>query len=235
MNTEVLDRIVFGAFGETILSPERPDIVDWCEANRTLRGAHDGPWRRDYSKWSLEIMRACVDRTTRVVVIRGAAQIAKTECVLLNMWAYQTVFDPAPSMMVLPSQITARDFSHERVEPLIETTPARKAVVSARGTGPRTQGASTIQIRTYPGGFLKLVGSVSASELSQMAIRDLYAKELDRFAIETENAEGDPVHLMKLRQRTFEYTSKLIMECSPTIAGESRIELEYQQGTQEHY
>jgi phage terminase large subunit GpA-like protein len=82
---------------------------------------------------------------------------------------------------------------------------------------------------------LKLVGSLSASELSQMAIRDLYATELDRFAIETEDSEGDPVHLMKLRQRTFEHTSKLIMECSPTIAGESRIELEYQQGTQEHY
>ena len=32
-------------------------------------------------------------------------------------------------------------------------------------------------------------------------------------------AEGDPVHLMKLRQRTFEHTSKLIMECSSTIAG----------------
>jgi phage terminase large subunit GpA-like protein len=68
-----------------------------------------------------------------------------------------------------------------------------------------------------------------------MAIRDLYATELDRFATETENSEGDPVHLMKLRQRTFEHTSKLIMECSPTIAGESRIELEYQQGTQEQY
>jgi phage terminase large subunit GpA-like protein len=138
-------------------------------------------------------------------------------------------------MVVLPSQVMARDFSHQRVEPLIENTPPLKAVVSERGTGPRTQGASTIRFRTYPGGFLKLTGSLSASELSQMAIRDLYATELDRFALETENNEGDPVHLMKLRQRTFEHTSKLIMECSPTIVGESRLELEYQQGTQEHY
>ena len=151
MNTEVLDRIVFGAFGETILSPERPDIVDWCEANRTLRGTHGGPWRRDYCKWAVEIMRACVDTRTRVVVIRGASQIAKTECTILNVWAYRTVFDPAPSIMVLPSQITARDFSHQRVEPLIETTPALKAVVSERGTGPRTQGASTIQCTSRPG------------------------------------------------------------------------------------
>jgi len=227
--------IVFGAFGAAITTPERPDIVDWVEQNRTLRGAHGGPWRRDFCKWAVAIMRACVDRTTRVVVIRGAAQTGKTECVLLNVWAYRTTFDPAPSMFVLPSQITARDFSHQRIEPLIESTPPLKAVVSERGAGPRTQGASTIRFRTYPGGFLKLVGSLSASELSQMAIRDLYATELDRFATETENSEGDPVHLMRLRQRTFEHTSKLIMECSPTIAGESRIELEYQQGTQEHY
>jgi phage terminase large subunit GpA-like protein len=87
VNTEVLDRIVFGAFANAVVSPDRPDIVDWCEANRTLRGAHGGPWRRDYCKWSLEIMRACVDASTRVVVVRGASQVAKTECLLLNVWA----------------------------------------------------------------------------------------------------------------------------------------------------
>ena len=76
MNTEALDRIVFGAFGETVTTPERPDTIEWCEANRTLRGAHGGPWRRDYCKRAIEIMRAAADRTTRTIVIRGAAQIA---------------------------------------------------------------------------------------------------------------------------------------------------------------
>jgi phage terminase large subunit GpA-like protein len=59
--------------------------------------------------------------------------------------------------------------------------------------------------------------------------------EVDRYAVETENKESNPVHLAKLRQRTFEHTSKLVAECSPTIQGESRIELEYQAGSQEHY
>src|SRR5262245_28265980 len=115
--------LVFGAFSQAVASPGLPDVIEWCEANRTLRGAHGGPWRRAFCKWAIEPMRACVDRTTRVVVIRGASQIAKTESFLLNVWAFKTVWDPAPSMMVLPSQITARDFSHQRVEPLIETTP----------------------------------------------------------------------------------------------------------------
>jgi hypothetical protein len=142
-----------------------------------------------------------VDRTTRTIVVRGGAQIAKTESTTLNVWAYRTVFDPAPTMMVLPSQIMTRDFSHQRIEPMIENCPPLKAKLSERGTGPRTQGASTIRFRTYPGGFLKLAGSLSSSELSQLAVRDLHTSELDRFVTEVEIGEGDPVHLMKVRQR----------------------------------
>ena len=138
-------------------------------------------------------------------------------------------------MMVLPSQTAAQDFSHQRIEALVASCPPLKSVVSARGTGPRTEGASTITFKTFVGGFLKLTGTLSASELSQVAVRDLYMTEVDRYAIETENKEGNPVHLAKLRQRTFEHTSKLIMECSPTIANESRIELEFQAGSMEHY
>jgi phage terminase large subunit GpA-like protein len=151
-------------------------------------------------------MRAAVDRTTRVVVVRGASQIAKTESLILNVWAYRTVFDPAPAMMVLPSQTAAQDFSHQRIETLIGSCPLLRAVVTARGTGPRTEGASTITFKTFAGGFLKLTGTLSASELSQVAVRDLYLTEVDRYAIETENREGSPVHLAKLRQRTFEHT-----------------------------
>ena len=108
-------------------------------------------------------------------------------------------------------------------------------MVTARGTGPRTEGASTIVFKTFVGGFLKLAGSLSASELSQLAARDVFITELDRLSTETENREGSPLHLAKLRQRTYEYTSKLVLECCPTIAGESRIEQEYKAGTQEHY
>jgi len=225
----------FRAFRKAILPPAKPDIIQWLETNRTLRGAHAGPWRREWCKWAVEIIRACVDRRTRVVVVRGASQIAKTESLILNVWAYRTVFDPAPAMMVLPSQTAAQDFSHQRIETLINSCPPLKAVVSSRGTGPRTEGASTIDFKTYAGGFLELVGTLSASELSQVAVRDLYMTEVDRYAVETENKEGSPLHLAKLRQRIFRHTSKLVMECSPTIAGESRIELEYQAGSQEHY
>jgi phage terminase large subunit GpA-like protein len=180
-------------------------------------------------------MRAAADRETRVVVVRGGSQIAKTESLILNVFAYRTVIDPAPAMIVCPSQTAAQDFSHQRIEPLIKTCEPLKAVVTARETGPRVEGASTITFKTFAGGFLKLTGTLSASELSQVAVRDLYMTEVDRYAVETENREGSPVHLAKLRQRTFEHTSKLIMECSPTIAGESRIEIEYLNGTQEHY
>jgi terminase, large subunit len=45
----------------------------------------------------------------------------------------------------------------------------------------------------------------------------LYVTEVDRYATETENRRATPSNLAKLRQRTFQHTSKLIMECSPTI------------------
>jgi phage terminase large subunit GpA-like protein len=127
----------FAAFREAILPRERPDIIEWCEANRTLSGSHAGPWRRDWCKWAIEIMRAAADRETRVVVVRGGSQIAKTESLILNVFAYRTVIDPAPAMIVCPSQTAAQDFSHQRIEPLIKTCEPLKAVVTARGTGPR--------------------------------------------------------------------------------------------------
>jgi phage terminase large subunit GpA-like protein len=92
-----------------------------------------------------------------------------------------------------------------------------------------------ITFKTFVGGFLKSTGSLSVSELSQLAARDVYVTDLERLATETENCEGSPLHLAKLRQRTYEHISKLILECSPTIAGESRIEQECLAGTQEHY
>jgi hypothetical protein len=44
------------------------------------------------------------------------------------------------------------------------------------------RGPSTITFKTFAGGFLKLTGTLSASELSQVAVRDLYGTEIDRYA-----------------------------------------------------
>lgn len=76
-------------------------------------------------------------------------------------------------------------------------------------------------------------GANSPAGLASRPIKILLADEVDRFP-DSAGTEGDPVDLAVKRMTTF-WDRVMGLFSTPTISGESRIEEEYQEGTQEEW
>ena len=125
----------------------------------------------------------------------------------------------------------AKRFSRQRIDPLLEETPAlreRVAPSRARDSG------NTMLSKEFPGGILVLTGANSAVGLRSMPARFLFLDEVDAYPGDVEG-EGDPIALAEARARTFGWRRKAFLVSTPTTAGRSRIEREYLASDQRRY
>ncbi|WP_333779756.1 phage terminase large subunit family protein [Falsiroseomonas oryzae] len=208
------------------MAPEPALLVsEWADKHRVLgsRGsAEPGPWRTVRTPYLREIMDALspAQAARRVVFMKGA-QVGGTECG--NNWiGYVIHHAPGPMLAVQPTTELAKRFSDQRIDPLVEETPAireRVAPARARDTG------NTLLSKEFPGGILVLTGANSAVGLRSMTARFLFLDEIDAYPGDVEG-EGDPIALAEARARTFGWRRKAFLVSTPTIAGRSRIERE---------
>jgi phage terminase large subunit GpA-like protein len=165
-----------------------------------------------------------------VVVVMKGAQVGFTECG--NNWlGFIVRHAPGPALAVQPTVELAKRFSQQRVDPLIEDSPAlREKVAPARA---RDSG-NTVLSKEFPGGILVLTGANSAVGLRSMPARYLFLDEVDAYPASADE-EGDPVALAEARTRTFAWRRKVLLGSTPTIQGLSRIEHEYQASDQRRF
>lgn len=78
-----------------------------------------------------------------------------------------------------------------------------------------------------------LAGANSPDSLSSMSVRVVWMDEVDRFP-DSAGDEGNPVMLAEKRSASF-WNAKHIRTSTPTRAGDSKIETEYQKGTMEEW
>lgn len=209
--------------------PPKLTIDTWADTYRILSSktsAEPGRWNTDRVPFQREVMRAISDKKTEKVIMMYGAQLSKTE-ILLNTFGYYADYDPAPIMFLLPTQSLAEDFSSTRLTDMIQSTPQLKEKIMT------DEGRNTKLQKEFSGGYIKLTGSNSATELSSRPIRILLADEIDRFVSDVKN-EGDPLNLAIERTKTF-WNKKIVVTSTPTVKGESRIELEYEKSTKEKY
>lgn len=175
-------------------------------------------------------MDAVSDRRVEQVSFMASAQVAKTE-LLLNVVGYHVDYDPAPILLVQPTQKPmAESFSKERLAPMLRDTPALRGKVAdakARDSG------NTILQKVYPGGFIAIAGANSPSSLASRPVRIVLLDEVDRFP-ESAGAEGDPASLAERRTETF-YNRKIIRTSTPTVKGASRIEAAFEEGDRRRF
>jgi phage terminase large subunit GpA-like protein len=210
------------------LSPEPALLVsEWADMHRMLgsRGsAEPGPWRTERTPYLREVMDALspAHPARRVVFMKGA-QVGATESG--NNWiGYVIHHAPGPMLAVQPTTELAKRFSEQRVDPLLEETPAlRERVAPARS---RDSGNRQLS-KDFPGGQLVMTGANSAVGLRSMSARFLFLDEVDAYPGDVDG-EGDPISLAEARARTFGWRRKVFLVSTPTIAGRSRIEREYE-------
>jgi phage terminase large subunit GpA-like protein len=208
-------------------------VSEWADDNRMLSpkaSSEPGRWRTDRTPYLREIMDVLsVYNPTRRVVFKKSAQIGGTECG--NNWlGYIIHHAPAPILFVQPTVDVARKVSKQRIAPMLDETPALSKLVLPSKT--RDSG-NTLFMKEFRGGVLMMTGANSASGLRSMPIRFLFLDEVDGYPGDVDG-EGDPIDLAEKRTTTFA-RRKILLVSTPTVAGESKIEAEYERSDRRLY
>jgi len=206
----------------TLQPPPLRTVDEWADDERMLdrsTSAMPGRWRTATTPYLREPMArmSAHDPCERVVLMFGA-QLGKSEA-LNNAIGSYIVDQPGPVLLVQPTLDTAKRYSEQRLAPMIAATPSlRDRVAMARGR----DGSNKLQLKTFPGGVLVIVGANAPADLASMPIRYLLLDEVDRFPVSA-GTEGDPVELAIKRTTSFA-RRKIVLTSTPTLSGGSRIE-----------
>ncbi len=174
-------------------------------------------------------MDAISDPAAETVVIMSSSQIGKSESIL-NMVGYHIDHDPAPIMVVMPTERDAETWSKDRFSPMARDTPCLQDKIA----NPKSRdGNNKILHKRFPGGHLTIVGANAPSGLASRPIRLLLCDEVDRYPFSA-GAEGDPVNLAKKRTVTF-WNRKIVLVSTPTNKGASRIEAAFEESDQRRF
>lgn len=210
--------------------PPKMLVSDWADSYRYLSAessAEVGRWRTSRAEYQREMMNAVSDPKVRKVVLHTSAQIGKSE-ILNNVLGYYMDYDPAPIMLLQPTEAVMESYSKDRIAPMIRDTPVLKEkIVEAKSR----ESGNTINYKKFVGGYLVMVGANTPSQLASRPIRILLADEVDRYPASA-GAEGDPLKLAEIRQTTF-WNAKTVISSTPTIKGVSKIDAEYEMSSQE--
>lgn len=209
-------------------------VSEWAEQHRMLtsRGsAEPGKWANTRTPYLVEVMDCLSpsNRARRVVFMKGA-QIGATESG--NNWiGFAIQHAPAAMLAVQPTVELAKRFSRQRIDPLLESTAGLRVLVSP---AKERDSGNTMLSKDFPGGILVMTGANSAVGLRSMSARYLFLDEVDAYPGDVEG-EGDPIALAEARARTFGARRKVFLVSTPTIAGQSRIEREYEASDQRRF
>jgi phage terminase large subunit GpA-like protein len=208
-------------------------LSEWADRHRVLSSkssSEPGRWRTSRTPYLKEIMD-CLSPTSPVerIVFMAGGQLGKTECG--NNWiGYVIHHAPGPMMAVSPTVEMAKRNSKQRIDPLIEESPTLKELISPARS--RDSG-NTILAKEFRGGVLVMTGANSAVGLRSMPVRYLFLDEVDGYPLDVDG-EGDAISLAEARTRTFA-RRKIFIVSTPTIAGVSAIEREYESSDQRRY
>jgi len=210
--------------------PPEVTVSQWADEHRRLSpesAAEHGKWTT--LSFQREPMDAVSDPRVRRVVIKSCTQLLKT-VTIENAVGYFIDQDPGPMLIIQPRDKDAKDFSKERLAPMIRDTPRLKLKVAdskSRDSG------NTIEEKRFPGGILAVTSAGSPGNLARRAIRFLFCDEVDKYALSA-GAEGNPVSLARKRMATFRHRAKEIDTCSPTSEG-SEIDRGYEVSDQRQF
>lgn len=208
-------------------------VSGWADAKRILptsSSAEPGRWRTSRTPYLREIMDELSPQspTEQVKVIKGT-QLGFTEVANNLILCYMDTY-PCPIQMIMPTERLAGKHSKTKLSPSISMIPAlNKKVKSAKSK----DDAGGMFEKEFDGGMLSIGWSNAAASFASFSARVVILDDVDRFPDDVEG-EGNPVALGKNRADAFS-NRKIYVNSSPTIAGGSMIEREYEDSDQREY
>ena len=212
---------------------DRLTVSTWADRHRWLsskQSGEPGKWRTARNPMLREIMDCfSVHSTVDDLTVMKSSQVGITECVV-NVLGYSIEHSPCPVMVMLPT-IESRDgWKTQKLNPMLTETAAVRNILGGMRSRDAANSKDAID---FPGGILFLAGGNSPNSYAQKTVRRMIMDDLDRFPEEVGN-EGDPVALGKGRLKAMA-RSIFAKISTPTIAGVSLIEREYEASDQRRY
>lgn len=214
---------------ELLRPKENMTISEWADKYMVLpEGSSEaGRFSSDTIPYQKAIMEAITDPEVTDVSVMSSAQVGKTTIIMCGI-AYYIDYEPATQMLVMPTITDGEKFSKTRFSRMIEDIPQLASKVADAKT---RNSSNTIMLKIYPGGSISIGGANSPSSLASDPRRIIWMDEVDRFP-ESAGSEGNPIKLAEKRSTSY-WNKKHIKTSTPTIAGRSKIEDAYNEGSME--
>lgn len=214
------------------IEPDSNLPVDvWADVNMIIpkeTGASEpGPYKTSRTPHARMPSRALSsDHSCKRVVVMGASQMLKTQ-VALNFLGETVHQRPKNFLWVVPTGKL-----HKRAAARIDKVVAATEPLRTRFAKPSSRASTNNNdIKAYPGGALYIATAGAAANLSELSVTYVVYDEVDR-SKDNVGGEGDPRELVETRQTSHERDRKSYYPSSPTIEGESAVEMLYKMGTQ---
>lgn len=215
------------------LEPPPPvDLVRWATQN--VRFGAESPFPGPYDPDRFPFFRRVLDclspdHPSRVVVLRGSAQIGKTVVAEIFLGGTEDL-DPGPFLYVHPTEPNARRWVRTKWWPMVRASRALSRIFESRSS---KEGGTSLEIqeRRDGRGVLIVSGANSASSLSMASARRQVQDDLSKWA---DLPEGDPEGLADDRSKAFSW-GKILKVSTPHLAHKCRISDAYARGTQEQF
>jgi phage terminase large subunit GpA-like protein len=183
----------------------------WADTHRRLTkhaSQYSGKWKTDRFPYQRGPMEAFSNTKTRLIVMKWATQLGKTES-LLNCIGWAIDESPGPVLVVYPNETTLKKISTTRIQPMINSC----APLAAK----KHTAADKFKLAEmhFSDCLLYLSSAQTPADLASMPIQYLFCDEVGKFPVFS-GKEGDPVKLAMERQKSFPYTSKTVLVSSPT-------------------
>lgn len=189
--------------------PSRITVDAAAERHRQVdTQTYRGPWRNSFVPALVEPMKVTTSRLYRGVMFIGPARSVKTDSLIINTILHRVICMPRNMTVFHMDRDSARDFSLEKVGPMIRACPAVAERLMAG------KGSDNIFDKRFLGGMRLSIAWPVISKLSARDIPDVLYTDFDRLA-EDIDGEGDPWSLGFKRIQTFGSRGMVIAETSP--------------------
>lgn len=192
----------------------------WADVHRIIgdgAGPEPGRWRTERTPYMRAIMDAVTNPDVREVVMCTGIQLGKTE-LLLNTICYYIQHEPSPIILVEPSEELARDIGQDRIDTMIAANPELRPLFGLDDPGrekSRKTGRMKLDVKRFPGGYLKLASAASPTDLKSRPIRIILCDEVDTFPA---RADGNAVDMAIGRASNFTDRKILLTSTPGTLA-----------------
>ena len=208
-------------------------VSQWADRVRELKSGTNAPgrWRTQLTPYLEEIMDALSEHSpVRQVTFIKSSGVGGTEA-MYNWLGYIMQHLQNKDLLVVVPTLELRDRSfNPRMAKMLDESPALAELVSKASRNKSNRG----DLLEY-GARARIIkaGANSPDSLRSDHLPYVICDEVDAFPWDV-GGEGDPMTLIENRQRTFS-RAKTYLVSTPTLAGQSRIDLQYQRSDRRRY